>query len=64
MMNGKGALIVVGALLVAAVGLGAMLLRLASREETIVYTSTREIESVSADTPTLLHTETATFAMG
>ena len=63
-MKGKNIPIVVGVLLVAALGLGAVLLRLASREEAIVYTPTKEIESVSADSPTPTHTETATFAMG
>ena len=63
-MKGKNLPIVVGVLLVAALGLGAVLLRLASREEAIVYTPTKEIESVSTDTPTPTHTKTATFAMG
>jgi hypothetical protein len=63
-MKGKSISIVVGVLLVAALGLGAVALRLASREETPMYTPTEAIEIATTDAEVAARTETATFAMG
>ena len=63
-MKGKNMPIVVGVLLVAAFGLGAVLLRLASREETPMHTPTGAIEIAATDAEVAARTETATFAMG
>jgi hypothetical protein len=63
-MDTRQVSIAIGVLLVAALGLGAIYLRLAGREDTTMYTPTKEIEGASPDASTSTHIETATFAMG
>jgi hypothetical protein len=63
-MNGKHVLVAIGVLLVAALGLSALLLRQAGRKDAPMYTPTTKVEIAPTDAEVAGRTETATFAMG
>jgi hypothetical protein len=63
-MGKKLILVVIGVLIVAALGLGAAYLGLTDGGSTMEHTPTQEIDIASVDASAPAHTETATFAMG